>query len=76
VANTHVHADHVTGSGQIKKQLESVAKVKSIISKFSGAKADIHVDDGDLIECGTSVKLHVITTPGGGVAFSVYCGLI
>ena len=43
--NTHVHADHVTGSGRLKKHLQHV---KSIIGVESKAKADIHVKDGDL----------------------------
>lgn len=49
VANTHVHADHVTGSGAIKTLLKP-AVVESIISSASEAKADIHVKDGDIIE--------------------------
>jgi sulfur dioxygenase len=41
--NTHVHADHVTGSGLIKKQLPHV---KSMIGADSTAQADIHIKDG------------------------------
>lgn len=63
MANTHVHADHVTGSGAIKNLLKPEV-VESIISKASGAKGDIHVKDGDVIECGESIKLHVLSTPG------------
>ena len=64
VANTHVHADHVTGSGEIKNRLKPEGSVKSIISQVSGAKGDIFVKDGDVIECGQSVKLQVLSTPG------------
>ena len=66
VANTHVHADHITGSGLIKTRLNtdpSVPFVKSIISANSGAKADIKVEDNDEISCG-SIKLKVLSTPG------------
>lgn len=36
--NTHYHADHVTGTGLLKKRLHGV---KSAISEHSGATADI-----------------------------------
>jgi sulfur dioxygenase len=41
--NTHCHADHITGTGLIKQRL---SEVKSVISKHSGAKADIHIVEG------------------------------
>ena len=63
MANTHVHADHITGSGEIKNRLKPEI-VESIISRMSGANADIHVKDGDLIECGQDIKLQVLSTPG------------
>lgn len=63
--NTHVHADHVTGSGKLKKLIPGC---KSVISNQSGAKADIFVKDGELIKIGESGKTPVIlecrTTPG------------
>ena len=43
--STHVHADHITGSGLIKKSLNSV---KSVISEGSQAKADVFVNDGSI----------------------------
>ncbi|KAL9252276.1 Persulfide dioxygenase ETHE1 homolog, mitochondrial-like protein [Drosera capensis] len=58
--NTHVHADHVTGSGLIKSK---VPGVKSIISKASNAVADIHVEPGDTIRFG-DLFLEVRPTPG------------
>ena len=60
VINTHVHADHITGSGIIKQKVQGV---RSIISKASGAKADICVEHGDEIKFGATV-LKVRATPG------------
>ena len=59
--NTHCHADHITGSGEIKKVRK---EVKSVISKRAGARADVLIDEGDVIEVGTSVKLKCLATPG------------
>ncbi|CAN4096998.1 unnamed protein product [Withania somnifera] len=58
--NTHVHADHVTGSGLIKTKLPSV---RSVISKASNAKADLFVEPGDKI-CLGDIYLEVRATPG------------
>ncbi|KAH7543942.1 hypothetical protein JRO89_XS15G0068200 [Xanthoceras sorbifolium] len=44
--NTHVHADHVTGTGLIKNK---VLGVKSVISKASCSKADMFVEPGDQV---------------------------
>lgn len=59
--NTHVHADHVTGSGELKKLLNN--QVKSVIGEKSGAEADILVKENDKIQIGTII-LHVLSTPG------------
>ncbi len=40
VLNTHCHADHITGSGLIKRTL---GNVKSVIAAASGADADAKV---------------------------------
>ncbi|TXG66632.1 hypothetical protein EZV62_007907 [Acer yangbiense] len=58
--NTHVHADHVTGTGLIKSK---ALGVKSIISKASGSKADIFVGTGDTVYFG-NLFLEVRATPG------------
>mmetsp|Transcript_11421 Transcript_11421/g.27101 ORF Transcript_11421/g.27101 Transcript_11421/m.27101 type:complete len:426 (+) Transcript_11421:102-1379(+) len=58
--NTHCHADHITGTGEIKKRLPSV---KSGIAEASGAKADIHYRPGDVVTVG-SISLEVRPTPG------------
>ncbi|EYU45038.1 hypothetical protein ABFS82_13G054000 [Erythranthe guttata] len=58
--NTHVHADHVTGTGLLKSK---VPGLKSIISKASNAKADLFVETGDKI-CFGDLFLEVRATPG------------
>ncbi|KAH7685984.1 Persulfide dioxygenase protein [Dioscorea alata] len=58
--NTHVHADHITGTGLIKSR---VSGVKSVISTASNAKADILVEHGDKIYFG-NLFLEVRATPG------------
>jgi glyoxylase-like metal-dependent hydrolase (beta-lactamase superfamily II) len=57
---THVHADHITGGGQLKK----ITNAKTAVSENCGAKtADIQLKDGDVIDFG-SQSIHVIATPG------------
>jgi len=60
VINTHVHADHITGTGRLKKL---VPGVQSVISANSGGKADLLVKDGDKILFGCH-SLEVAETPG------------
>lgn len=60
VINTHVHADHVTGTGKLKSLHP---EAKSAISKVSTATADIVFNDGDRIKFGTRY-LTVLATPG------------
>ena len=42
--NTHCHADHITGTGALKRQLP---QLKSVISAASKCKADVLVKPGD-----------------------------
>ncbi|XP_047059082.1 persulfide dioxygenase ETHE1 homolog, mitochondrial [Lolium rigidum] len=58
--NTHVHADHITGTGLIKTKLPGA---KSVISKASKAKADRSVEHGEKIHFG-NLFLEVRATPG------------
>jgi sulfur dioxygenase len=60
LVNTHMHADHITGTGKLKGLLPGC---QSLISKASGAQADIHVSDGDTVEFGRHI-LEVRSTPG------------
>ncbi|KAB0798999.1 hypothetical protein PPYR_06879 [Photinus pyralis] len=57
--NTHMHADHITGTGVLKK----LTKCKSVISKASGADADVHVNETDVVTFGRH-KLQIFATPG------------
>ncbi|CAF1911559.1 unnamed protein product [Rotaria magnacalcarata] len=65
--NTHVHADHITGSGRLKTLLP---ECRSVISKCSGGKADIYIEHGDEIEIGEKndknqrLVLECRSTPG------------
>ncbi|CAK1582626.1 unnamed protein product [Parnassius mnemosyne] len=58
--NTHMHADHITGTGKLKTLLPGT---KSVIGKASGAQADIHLHDGDLVKFG-DYQLTAVSTPG------------
>lgn len=58
--NTHVHADHVTGTGEIKKRLPTC---QSVIAEVSNAKSDIKISEGDHINFG-KFNLECRSTPG------------
>ncbi|XP_045536908.1 persulfide dioxygenase ETHE1, mitochondrial [Papilio machaon] len=58
--NTHMHADHVTGTGMLKSLLPGT---RSVIGKASGAQADVHLVDGDLVRFG-EYQLQAAATPG------------
>jgi len=66
---THVHADHITASGLLRKRLGS----QTGVSNLCGAEtADIQIQDGDVFEFGTGEKIKVIATPGhtrGSISF-------
>ncbi|KAH0554024.1 persulfide dioxygenase ETHE1, mitochondrial [Cotesia glomerata] len=58
--NTHMHADHITGTGKLKSILPGC---KSIISRRSGAQADILLEPHDSINFGRH-QLEALSTPG------------
>lgn len=59
-AETHVHADHVTGAGLLRRKLGS----RIAVSARSGAEgADTYFEDGDRLTFGAR-HLTVIATPG------------
>ncbi|XP_013789204.1 persulfide dioxygenase ETHE1 homolog, mitochondrial-like, partial [Limulus polyphemus] len=59
-ANTHVHADHITGTGRIKQKIPGC---KSVIAKASEAKADVHLEQGEKLKFG-EYELEARSTPG------------
>lgn len=60
VVNTHMHADHITGSGFLKQLLPGT---QSLISKSSGALADAYLQDSDTIDFGRH-QIKAVATPG------------
>jgi sulfur dioxygenase len=60
--NTHVHADHITGSGLLKKLFPNC---QSVLGKIGNEKAlaDIKVDDGAILKM-DPVELEFRSTPG------------
>ncbi len=60
ILDTHVHADHITGSGEIRKR--TGARV-GISSAYDMSCADVHIEDGQEIPFGR-FKIKAIHTPG------------
>lgn len=58
--NTHMHADHITGTGWLKQLLPGS---ESVIAKASGAKADKYLVEGDKINFGRH-HIDTLATPG------------
>ncbi|XP_063982423.1 persulfide dioxygenase ETHE1, mitochondrial isoform X1 [Diachasmimorpha longicaudata] len=58
--NTHMHADHITGTGKLKTL---VPGCKSVISRSSGARADLLLDPEDRVQFGRHI-LVACPTPG------------
>ena len=57
---THIHADHITGSGLLRQTLNSIV----LVHEDCGSKcADILLRDGDQIPLG-SEKISILHTPG------------
>ena len=57
---THMHTDHITGSGALRNALNSIV----IVHEDSRAKcADVLVRDGDFIPLGRQ-RIHILATPG------------
>ncbi|XP_064296389.1 persulfide dioxygenase ETHE1, mitochondrial [Phalacrocorax carbo] len=57
--NTHCHADHVTGSGVLRRGLGC----RSVISRASGARADLLLAEGDELRFG-AFALRARASPG------------
>ncbi len=60
VLDTHIHADHITGAGEIRR----LTGCRTVVSSGTGVScADMNLEDGDAIAFGTR-QIEVITTPG------------
>jgi hydroxyacylglutathione hydrolase len=59
IINTHSHSDHTAGN----PELQSMSGARIVAHKLSRVKADVKVDDGDIISIG-NIPLKVIHTPG------------
>lgn len=58
--DTHIHADHITGAGEIRKRTEA----KTAVSRRANVECvDIGLEDGQELTLG-SKKINVIATPG------------
>jgi sulfur dioxygenase len=57
---THVHADHITASGQLRERLKAITGVGELCG---ASTADLQFNDGDTVEFGKQ-SLRVIATPG------------
>eukprot|EP00596_Hydrurales_sp_CCMP1899_P006903 CAMPEP_0119047990 /NCGR_PEP_ID=MMETSP1177-20130426/56300_1 /TAXON_ID=2985 /ORGANISM="Ochromonas sp, Strain CCMP1899" /LENGTH=400 /DNA_ID=CAMNT_0007023293 /DNA_START=62 /DNA_END=1264 /DNA_ORIENTATION=+ len=61
--NTHVHADHITGSGLLKQAIPACKSIIGATNLNMGALADIFVNENDKI-CFGDRYLHCFPTPG------------
>lgn len=60
VLDTHIHADHITGAGQIRERLN----IKTGVSRHAGVDcADLALKEGDELLLGEQ-KIKVLETPG------------
>lgn len=50
LVDTHIHADHITGTGKLKT---IVPGTKSVLSEASGGQADVKIAEGDKISFGS-----------------------
>ena len=59
ILDTHIHADHITGSGHLAQKTGA----KIAMSAASGMDVDILLEDGQLLRCG-SLQIKALATPG------------
>jgi len=67
--DTHVHADHVTATGLLKKELGCQVGVSALCGANN---PDIHINDGDVFEISDHESIKALSTPGhtaGSVCF-------
>lgn len=87
ILDTHVHADHITGAGELKKRLHApmaiganICRVQEVFRRAfnlgdgfptDGRQFDRLLNDGDILEAGT-LKINVLHTPGHTPACCTY----
>lgn len=60
VLDTHIHADHITGAGEIRKRTGA----KTVVSSKAGVSCvDVPIADGDVLKFG-SYSIRALETPG------------
>lgn len=67
--NTHVHADHITGTWALKSK--HFPDCKSALAEVAGAVADVKLNEGDRIRFG-SRYVRVLSTPGHTDVILIY----
>lgn len=71
--NTHCHADHITGSGALRAALPGC---RSVISRASGARADVLLEEGDTLRFGAFVSAWGGFWGGAGFFWRVLGGIL
>ena len=69
--NTHVHADHITGTHSLR---EHCPEMKTGLGISNTAKSDIKFGHGEKINVGDSIQLEVRSTPGHTDGCVTYVG--
>jgi hydroxyacylglutathione hydrolase len=59
IINTHSHSDHTAGNAELR----SMFNAKIVAHNLSKIRADVKVDDGDIIQIGL-IPVKIIYTPG------------
>jgi sulfur dioxygenase len=67
--NTHVHADHITGTHKLRDHFKLLKT--GLGSKNTDAKSDLKFDDGEIIKIG-DVDIEVRHTPGHTAGCVIY----
>jgi len=78
VANTHVHADHITGSGYLKHRFATHGTQSVLGARNDDAEADLKLAEGSTLRIG-AVALKVFETPGhteGCVTYVLHDNLV